>query len=409
MKRHLLKIACALFTACQAAFAAVTTDTYSISSAGTRYVSVFNSSERGSSMARIDVTASATRPATVTVKCTKRDVFNAMMTMHIAFGSEDISLKTGESFTRTFTSNTRIMISLERYQIQTQYRASFGGATVRLTSSVLAQFDVTVSYSGGGTSPSGGGSSGGQATPVSSVPFTGEKALVYHNVLRDKEAPSGGTVKPIIGLVEIKTGKAQKNGQSKVSGYVWLFDGTKRYTISGTAPTSKTAVSQATLTVKGLGTLKVQLSSKTALGRLNGDYLTETMTVGGSYTKDAEFLFDGSSLFVPGTDGTFLGLLPDGEPISINGAKWTTAKAGKVKMLAGSLDTVDLSGENYSGLKLTYNVKTGIIKGSFTVYTATNGKLRRHKANVSGAMVSGKGWCSVTVADAKWYGQAIIE
>ena len=51
-----------------------------------------------------------------------------------------------------------------------------------------------------------------------------------------------------------------------------------------------------------------------------------------------------------------------------------------------------VAGANVSGLKLTYTAKTGLFKGSFTVYAVKGGKLVKNKFNVFGAVTDGIGY-----------------
>jgi hypothetical protein len=52
---------------------------------------------------------------------------------------------------------------------------------------------------------------------------------------------------------------------------------------------------------------------------------------------------------------------------------------------------------NASGLKLKYNAKDGSFTGSFTVYALEKGKLKKHKASVSGVLVDGVGYGAATI------------
>jgi len=51
-----------------------------------------------------------------------------------------------------------------------------------------------------------------------------------------------------------------------------------------------------------------------------------------------------------------------------------------------------VTGENVSGLKLTYTAKTGLFKGSLMVYTMRNSKLLKNKFSVFGAVTGGVGY-----------------
>ena len=90
-------------------------------------------------------------------------------------------------------------------------------------------------------------------------------------------------------------------------------------------------------------------------------------------------------------DETFL-------PISIafNGKKFDAGKAAKVSYKKGDAKpTVDTSkGDNVTGLKLSYS--KGVLKGSFTVYAVTNGKLVKNKFTVAGVLIDGVGYAAGT-------------
>ena len=80
--------------------------------------------------------------------------------------------------------------------------------------------------------------------------------------------------------------------------------------------------------------------------------------------------------------------------LSFDGRKFTAAKAAKVSYKKGEL-TVDTSkGDNVTGLKLAYS--KGVLKGSFTVYAVTGGKLVKNKFTVAGVLIDGVGYASGT-------------
>ena len=88
--------------------------------------------------------------------------------------------------------------------------------------------------------------------------------------------------------------------------------------------------------------------------------------------------------------------LPDGVPVTQNGAKWVVPKAGKIALKKGVVDD-SKAGENPSALKLTYKAKDGSFKGSFKVYADVGGKLKTTTVNVMGVMVGGVGYGTATV------------
>ena len=68
------------------------------------------------------------------------------------------------------------------------------------------------------------------------------------------------------------------------------------------------------------------------------------------------------------------------------GAKWQVDKAGKISYKGGGIDD-SKAGDNPSGLKLSYKAKDGSFKGSFKVYSLSNGKLKATTVNVVGVLV----------------------
>ena len=55
------------------------------------------------------------------------------------------------------------------------------------------------------------------------------------------------------------------------------------------------------------------------------------------------------------------------------------------------------AGVNPSALKLTYTAKTGLLKGTFKAYTHVNGKPKAVTVTVTGILVDGKGYGTVSI------------
>ena len=90
------------------------------------------------------------------------------------------------------------------------------------------------------------------------------------------------------------------------------------------------------------------------------------------------------------------GILPDTVVVTAAGGRFTTPKAGSVKAKKGVLTIVG-TGDNTCGLKVTYTAKTGQLKGSFTLYTYNGSKLKKVKANITGAVVGGTGYGTAVI------------
>ena len=206
----------------------------------------------------------------------------------------------------------------------------------------------------------------------------------------------------VVGGVELKLGKVNdKKMTSKVSGSITLLDG-KKYSIKAqTVDVDDGSPVDVYLPVKSLGVMHVTIGGGQFAGSL-GDWHVQSAEVGGNWTSsDAAVYVD----FAGGDDlpdGVQDWLLPDGEPVLVNGGKWSFKKAAGVKLAKDKetkeydLVVDDSKGKtNLSGLKLTYTPKTGMFKGSFKVYALeeSNGKtkLKKYTANVVGFVVDGVG------------------
>ena len=88
-------------------------------------------------------------------------------------------------------------------------------------------------------------------------------------------------------------------------------------------------------------------------------------------------------------DETFLPLT-----VAFNGKKFDAGKAAKVSYKGGVLAVDTSKGKNVTGLKLSYS--KGVLKGSFTVYAVTSGKLVKNKFTVAGVLIDGVGYAAGT-------------
>ena len=86
-------------------------------------------------------------------------------------------------------------------------------------------------------------------------------------------------------------------------------------------------------------------------------------------------------------------LLPINVPVT-GGTRWSVPKAERVKLATDGTLTY---GVNPANLRLTYAAKTGTFKGSFALYTAVKGRLRKKSASVVGVVVDGVGYGTANV------------
>ena len=224
----------------------------------------------------------------------------------------------------------------------------------------------------------------------------------------------------LAGLVQITVAKSDKKGFSKVSAAYYGLDGKKK---------SAKAVKASVILADGVPTVRdVPLAVKgypeplvvsigfdgSVSGRMGSAEVRAAGIIAALATDSPRFVLGEIPATIDGfpvigdvvSDGTAYHLVPDGEGVgfSVNGKKWSFAKTASVKYvkskatgeMALRVDT-GKSGEksNLCGLKLSVNAKTGVFKGSFTVYadagTAEKPKLKKYKFTVTGLLVDGYG------------------
>ena len=210
----------------------------------------------------------------------------------------------------------------------------------------------------------------------------------------------GGGVGGAEGVAQLKCGKANKKGIAKVSLTIKPFVGKKRTYKSVSVDVSRG------------GSIEVIWPQQKYAVRIDadgffGEPIYESIRpacspsavwsadVGGSYNKMAWFDFGE----IPTADVPIM-LWMFGETdatITMSGSKWKLPKKAVVKKLKCPKDAacgtdwiVDSSAgkTNLLGLKLTYNPKTGIFKGSFDLYPYIG---KKYTAKVIGVMVHGEG------------------
>ena len=198
---------------------------------------------------------------------------------------------------------------------------------------------------------------------------------------------------PVVGIFELKCGKASKQGVAKVSATLTGLDGKKKsYKAQSVDVTGKAA----NVNFDGLS-VAIDGDSFSGGEGLPGGLSVSAANVGGDWTRDgAKVYVDATGADLPA--GTVAELLPDGEPVIAKGGKWAFNKAAGVKLskdkTSAERDT-SKGKTNLSGLKLTYTPKTGLFKGSFKVYALEGAdgakKLKKYTVAVTGVVVDGKG------------------
>lgn len=215
----------------------------------------------------------------------------------------------------------------------------------------------------------------------------------------------------VVGSAEIKLGKASPRKGSKVSGSFTLFGQKKLSLKASTYAMLDYGPVDMPLAVAREGVALIRIGAK-ADGTLSfrgayGDYVLEAADVGGEVEKRGSFVLvdEFPETINGGTVNTTY--LPDGEPVTMLGRKWTCAKAAAVKYAKDRTKLEyswvvnngknDPNKTNLSGLKLSYSAKNGTFKGSFRVYTLLWSKMKKVSVTVKGLMVDGVGYGVATV------------
>lgn len=258
--------------------------------------------------------------------------------------------------------------------------------------------------------------------PVDPAPVVAvvEEADIVDGIEVKKAATVGGVLLngdgTIVGSVEVKLGKAGKNG-SKVSGSLQLLDG-KKVTLKGANYDLASGSQMVTLSGKG-AELTIRLggdaSGAIVFAGTQGAYTVSSAAMGGEMVNPSGLAAYVDPSFSLGVEGEILsfdgvGFVPfNGEPVGLNGTKWVLGKAALIKFAKakGSKDKTkvlqgydDPKKPNISGLRLTYTPKTGMFKGTFNVYALQGAlgkeKLKKYIVSVSGIVVEGRGFGKAT-------------
>lgn len=218
-----------------------------------------------------------------------------------------------------------------------------------------------------------------------------------------------------VGVVQVKEGKASTKGESKITVTVIGIDG-KKY--SGTAKVQVGSTPKVEVVIKKLGTMVLTLGENGYAGEINGAKVFSVEESAAS-TGDAELRISALDLFAAPELAEvelddfeaelFWGFLPEGTRVSRTEKKWKVSeKPGKIKLQKvedefGGWYDLQTTGENISGLKLTYSPKTNTFKGSFKVWTkfwrgyGKRPKLKSFQAKITGIVINGVGYGQIVV------------
>lgn len=252
--------------------------------------------------------------------------------------------------------------------------------------SAYMMYSLQITYVKNGTaSPSSGGTGKGNTGTSIAAPAT-----TYRVALMSDGLPGG--------VLELKAGKVNVTKATRTySGTVTTIDGKKHTIKKKTLPVTSASSSVVPLEVKDLGTLNLKVGTAGISGSLK-NFTVSGATIGGMLeNKNPKFGLSGVWSDFNG-DEIIYAFLPSGEPILVENGKWKLGKQASIKYKKQTDGTYAMSGHdnpqkpNLSGLKLTYNSKTGLFKGSFYVYSIVKNKLKKYGVSVSGIVVDGYGY-----------------
>ena len=257
--------------------------------------------------------------------------------------------------------------------------------------------------------PGGGGGSGG-VLPEPSGSGGSAKPVALFEKAQSVFGALYGADGSLAGVVQLKAGKANSKGVTRVSGTATLMDGKKASAKSVSMTVSASGTASGTLSFRApIGDVALTLSKDGSFSFANGAYSAKKATVGGALSTDS-LTFDVAMGTLPDFgEGwqVISAAFPNAVKIAVAGGKKWTLQAVSTLRYKKNRETgkYELEGlgdakkPNVSGLRLSYSASTGRFKGNFKLY-ATNAsvtpegkppKLKKVTVNVSGFMVDGVG------------------
>ena len=216
----------------------------------------------------------------------------------------------------------------------------------------------------------------------------------------------------VAGTMTVKAGKADKKGKVKFSASAALLDG-KKFTAKATTLNLGAGETGGTFVFKApVGEIDFWIDEDSGEIDFAGDeYGFSAGTIGGKLETDVlTFSTDGIIFDVSPGDGWewVEDALPDGMEITVkNGAKLAVPKTSTPKYAKVKEDgetwyelrgVGDEAKPNAAALKLAYNAKTGMLKGSFKLYATNESvtpdgkapKLKAFTATITGIVIDGE-------------------
>lgn len=217
-----------------------------------------------------------------------------------------------------------------------------------------------------------------------------------------------------VGTMQVKVGKVNKKRRTvKITAVATLLVAGKMKKAASTAVTAtldaQRRIRPVALTFKApVGKMTFEMAQDGAFSLKNADYAMAKANVGGALKGGARGTFRLRSFKFAGSGELQEDLLPYEETFEVLGGKWKFAKAAVVKWAKNRgtkkfARVVDVSNgrTNRSSLKINYQAKTGLFRGSFKAYALESAgggrkRLRKYMVKVVGFVVDGIGFGSTS-------------
>ena len=204
----------------------------------------------------------------------------------------------------------------------------------------------------------------------------------------------------LAGIIVIKAGKSNKKGVFRVSGTLTTVDGKKHALRATAAMQTEGIVTIKDIKVKNYGTLTLNLAQNGFSGKMSNGWSVRTANVSSLQKGTLKFDFSPYPTKIKGAP-VQTNWLPRGITATSDGTKIVFPAAGRVALKNGSPTIIGDTG-NPSGLKLKFAPRTGLLKGSFAVYTFDGKRLKKKNAKVTGVYADGKGRMIVKITGARF-------
>ena len=218
--------------------------------------------------------------------------------------------------------------------------------------------------------------------------FTADKARQMHGAAFYYYNP--------IGVLVLKTSKANKKGIFTLSGSLTTKDGKKHAFKPKKVKVTGSVITVSGVVVRGIGTLTLRLAANGFSGTFSNEWTARTANVATLPKGELTFALRPYPTTIKG-----VAVRTDFLPLEIcgssDGQKITFPRAGRVSCKKGQIFVSEGGANNPSGLKLKFMPRSGTVKGTFYIYTFDGKRLKKWTAKVTGVVADGEAVMAVSV------------